>query len=235
MEGFCALLGVSGGSVILSLRWRIGAAFVIAFLCGTSISTALILGSRMPLPDNVSPLARSTCLLPCTLEIIPGETTRADALIRLEKIFFVQDPLQSLFGLPELVSPTSESLPFTLQIQYNGEDKVSSLRLIANPNLAVAKLGDLLQLGGEPARVFRSCVGMFPFRMLMVFGVHEQTTVELLLHGELNVDTPVIMMHTAEPGTRTLYDARQSFGCTVESVWRGFAPLWRYIEDAPAI
>ena len=64
----------------------------------------------------------------------------------------------------------------------------------------------------------------------MTFGAHDQLLVELFLQGELAPDTPITVFDLSGVGSRSLYDARSSFGCSVESGWMGFAPLWKYFS-----
>lgn len=102
---------------------------------------------------------------------------------------------------------------------------VDALRLNAPPILA-----DLLLEGYRPNRVFRTCADMYPVRFMITFGAQDELLIELFPQGKLNPRTRPAVFDIAGTGSRSLYDERISFGCSVETPWYGFAPLWKYFR-----
>lgn len=211
---------------------RLAVIEVLSGVCFSLLITIVltISGLQRQEPD-APPLAYSSCSFPCIFGITPGVSSRTEALDQLSQLVLVTDPSQNVFGLPVAGAPPETVLPYTLEIQYGEDEKTETLRLIANINGELARLGDVLRLGGTPTRVFRACNGVFPVRMLLAFGQYEQLVVELILRDGLDPSSPVVMVDAARVGTRTLFDARESFGCSIEVRWHGFAPLWRYVQD----
>lgn len=228
MAGFRPFLAIFGGSVISRHVARFvfwgNALFLLI------ISAVMVIG-RAQSSISEQPLTSNPCAFPCMLGIVPGQTTREDAIQILLSIGLTPDAGQNMFV--RTASPPTDEVEtlYIVQLQSNADNQVSWLRLIAGSNSELSYLGDLLSKGEHPVRLFRACTGMFPFRMMMVFGEYQQVIVELLIDSEISPFTPILLVDSSEPGTRSVFDARASFGCSVEVRWRGFAPLWRYMRD----
>jgi hypothetical protein len=107
--------------------------------------------------------------------------------------------------------------------------RMSAIDLFTN----IGQFGDLLLAGQKPNHVFHTCTYVLPVRFLMTFGAYDELLVELFPQGGLAPNTPITLFDLSSIGSRSLYDARSSFGCTVESGWLGFAPLWKYFAVSP--
>lgn len=187
------------------------------------------LGLRLlPVLPHNSMLERNSCAFPCFFGVTPGVTTRDDAetiLSQSVSVTRVSDtlltfPLLNNNGRTALVSIISDTNGLVESIRINSID--------LNPDLG--QLGDLLLTGQTPIQVFRTCADMDHFRFLMTFGAGEALLVELYPNGKLTPNTPITLVDISRPGQRSLTDARSSFGCSVETRWYGFAPLWKYFR-----
>ncbi len=200
-------------------RW----AFLLSGLCAGLIGLM-----RLAPPEAAaSALTRNPCALPCFFGVIPGETSRDQAGEVLAQ-YDIQPTVVSdyLMTFP-LVDPDGRLI--NVSIYFGADGLVDTVRVFASDLFAqVGRVGDLLLAGQVPHRLFRTCNQVFPGRYMMTFGQYDQVLVELLPSGNLAPNTPIVTLDIATVGSRSLYDARASFGCTVNSVWRGFAAAWKY-------
>jgi hypothetical protein len=109
---------------------------------------------------------------------------------------------------------------------------LTSVRLSAVDQIAdLGQIADLMLAGQTPSRLFRTCDSVLPVRFLVTFGAHDQVLVELSPQDALAPDTPLTLFDLSATGSRSLYDARASFGCSVETEWFGFAPISRFFTN----
>lgn len=191
-------------------------------LCCLVLTCGCIFGLRALHTYEASVLTGNSCALPCFYGVTPGEISRSQAVA----IFTAQNPI---------IRVTEDPLVFTLLDVHNRRVMVSifsddsglvdSLRLNAPPILA-----DLLLEGHQPNRVFRTCTDMYPVRFMITFGTQDELLIELFPRDKLNPNTRPAVFDIAGAGSRSLYDERISFGCSVETPWYGFAPIWKYFR-----
>lgn len=187
---------------------------------------ALLVGRLLPPPPAHSILALNPCALPCFYGISPGTMTRAqavDTLVHSVEAATVGDyvlavPLADADGRVSIAS-----------IEADADGQIESVRVSQPYWIAdVARLGEIILARGAPTRVFRTCTGIQPMRLLLSFGKANDLTIELLPEGRLAPDSPISVFRLIRAGSRTLDELRESFGCSVGVPWRGFAALWRY-------
>lgn len=198
------------------------------FLLAFAPLSLLRLAGAISSTPNQSLLAANPCTLPCFFGVTPGSTTRAQAVDHLNKTVGVTLVSDTLLTFP-LVDSSGQSALVSLINDADG--LVESIRVTAI-STDLAQFGDLLLTGQTPVQVFRTCVDMDNVRFLMTFGAGETLLLELFPQGKLTPSTPVTLVDIARPGQRSLTDARSSFGCSVETRWYGFAPLWKYFLTA---
>lgn len=197
---------------------------VLVLLCCLILTGGLVFGLRALSPYETSVLTGNPCPLPCFYGVTPGEITRSQAVA----IYTEQDPLIRVTEDPlvfTLLDPHSRSI--MISVFSNSDGIVDSLRLNAPPILA-----DLLLEGYRPNRVFRTCADMYPVRFMITFGAQDELLIELFPRDKLNPRTRPAVFDIAGTGSRSLYDERISFGCSVETPWYGFAPIWKYFRVA---
>lgn len=199
------------------------ALFLLAF---APLSLLRLSGSVSSAPPNPSLLAANPCALPCFFGVTPGSTTRAQAAALLSKTVDVTLVSDMLLTFPLVDSSGKSAL---VSIVNDADGLVESVRIIAlGSNTSLAQFGDLLLAGQTPGQVFRTCAEIDNVRFLMTFGAGETLLLELFPQGKLTPSTPVTLVDISPPDQRSLTDARSSFGCSVETHWYGFAPLWKY-------
>ncbi|MCC6804993.1 MAG: hypothetical protein IT319_19080, partial [Anaerolineae bacterium] len=185
-------------------------------------------GTISSAPPNPSLLAANPCALPCFFGVTPGSTTRAQATALLSKTVGITLVSDTLLTFPLVDSSGQSAL---VSIVNDAEGLVESVRIIAiGTDTNLAQFGDLLLTGQTPVQVFRTCADMDTVRFLMTFGAGETLLLELFPQGKLTPSTPITLVDIARPNQRSLTDARSSFGCSVETHWYGFAPLWKYFQ-----
>lgn len=185
--------------------------------------------SRLTLtPTGGSIIARSPCALPCFSGVTPGNASHDDTTRFVAR--YVAAP--ALTNAP-ITFPLfeGESVTSLVTMSFETDGSLNSLRLVAvAPVAGVGQLSDVLLAGQKPTHVFRTCDGVLPVRFLMTFGAADQVMVELFVEGELAPETTITLLDISAAGSRSLYDARASFGCSVETGWHGFAPLRTYFS-----
>lgn len=190
------------------------------------LSLLRLSGAVLSAPPNSSLFAANPCALPCFFGLTPGITTRAQAIDHLSKtvgVTLVSDTLLTF----SLVDSNGQSA--LVSIVNDADGLVESVRIIAiGTETDLAQFGDLLLTGQTPMQVFRTCADMDNVRFLTTFGAGETLLLELFPQGKLTPSTPITLVDIAPPNQRSLTDARSSFGCSVETRWYGFAPLWKY-------
>lgn len=194
------------------------------------VSSMLAAGRLIARPLEPDVLAASDCTLPCAFDLIPGQTARADAFDAVGRLS--ADSFSDLndYMISFIVHDSEQRVVIGLLFfEYADRDQLNGVRLSTfNPQARLWRLGDLLLTGARPTRVFRSCGGVQPRRMLLVFGAAAEVVVELTVGERITPHTPLALVDLAAPGLRTAEDARISFGCAVETGWHGFAPTWFY-------
>lgn len=199
--------------------------FLLAF---APLSLLRLAGAFSSVPPNPSLLAANPCALPCFFGVTPGSTTRTQAIERLGNTVSIVLVSDTLLTFP-LVDSSGKSALVSIINDVDG--LVESIRIIAiSSNTSLAQFGDLLLTNQTPVQVFRTCADMDTVRFLMTFGAGETLLLELFPQGKLTPSTPITLVDIARPGQRSLTDARSSFGCSVETRWYGFAPLWKHFR-----
>jgi len=196
------------------------------------VSSMLAAGRLIARPLESDVLAASDCVLPCAFDLVPGQTARADALDAVGRLSAESFSDLNDYMISFIVHDSEQRVVIGLLFfDYADRDQLNGVRLSTfNPQARLWRLGDLLLAGARPARVFRSCSGVQPRRMLLVFGAGAEVVVELVVGDQITPHMPLALVDLAAPGLRTAEDARISFGCAVETGWHGFAPAWFY-ED----
>lgn len=198
----------------------------ILFLCTILLVLPITLGMTQSASASNALLAENPCALPCFFGVTPGSTTRAQAVERLGATGGVTRVSDTLLTFP-LVDNNGQSA--LVSIVNDADGLVEAIRIIAiSTETGLAQFGDLLLTDQTPVQVFRACADMGNVRFLMTFGAGETLLLELFPQGKLTPSTPVTLVDIAPPNQRSLTDARSSFGCSVQTRWYGFAPLWKY-------
>lgn len=211
-----------------SYFWRIAAVVAIGFALLVSLSVWL----GGVLPASASFIVQNPCPLSCVYGITPGATNRDKAIVVIQQIAgenYTYSPVNetALFFRVEsrsgpILGLLSFNLPSNTLVRAAGFSPFE-----AEDDLGL--LGDLMAAGLQPARVYRSCETMIP-RMLIAFGENSQVIAEFRLSSHLRPDTPLTYLWVSMSNTTTLTEALTSFGCAVETSWRGFAPRWVYLS-----
>jgi hypothetical protein len=221
---------VTTGRQVFALVFR--AVLLLLALALVSVSSMLAAGRSTSAPAEPDVLAASACTLPCAFDLVPGQTVRADALNAVAQL--AADSFSDLndYMISFILHDSEQRVVIGLLFfDYADRDRLNGVRLSTfNPQARLWRLGDLLLTGGEPARVFRSCSGVQPRRMLFVFGESAEIVVEFPFADRITPQTPLALVDLAAAGLRTAEDARISFGCAVETGWHGFAPAWFYAQ-----
>ena len=191
------------------------------------IGAAVLIGRSSPPEANRSVLASNPCSLPCLFGITPGQTTRAQAIAILKpyKPTQISDAVIIFPLLDHSGRMADASVSFDANAQATSV-RITAVDLFAN----VATLRDLLNSGQKPTHLFRTCDAILPVRFLISFGAGDELLAELFPQGDLSLSTPITTLDLSTAAARSLSDARLSFGCSVETVWMGFAPMWKYFS-----
>jgi hypothetical protein len=203
--------------------WR--AALLLLAVCCLLTAATIPVGRLLPRQDSRTVLARNPCALPCFFGVTPGATTREQAMTALAA--YVDVTRVSDYLLTFALVDSEGRIAFA-SVNIGIDGVVESVELAAVNWVAdVGQLGDVLRT--RPTHVYKTCTGVRPTRFLLSFGALNEIAVELLPGAAVAPDTPIPAFTERATGTRTLDDIRSSFGCSVEVVWRGFAPLWKYV------
>jgi hypothetical protein len=199
-------------------------------LCCLLTGGTLLASRLLPAPRDPSLIARNPCALPCFFGVTPGVTTRDKAPDILARHVAATQVSDYLITFP-LVDQEGRAALASLYFEPGG--LLTSARLIAIDSFTdLGQISDLMLAEQTPSHLFRTCIGVLPIRFLVTFGEQEQTLVELFPQEALTPDTPLTLFDLSVAGSRSLYDARASFGCSVETRWFGFAPVSRYLAFA---
>jgi hypothetical protein len=201
-------------------------------LCIAGMLVAQAAADWLPASVDRSLITTPNCVFPCTFGIVPGDTDRAQAAATAERladeVFADQSDTRLAFRLVDHDGYIAQVL---VTFGYMQNRRVGAFGLFKDsPQVDIGQLSDLILAGYTPNNVFRSCDGATPRRMLMTFGEADRLMVEFHLDGDLDFETDITLLEVYAPNARTLGDARASFGCSVETGWLGFAPLWRYFN-----
>lgn len=206
-----------------------------------TVFTLLIIATRAlgaaQSPSASSLLATNPCALPCLWGVTAGQSTREEALAVLPTTTGqpVADVGAGLLYFTVAAEHHGSAQGIVL-IDLNDRSTVQTLRLSPiTAGLPVATLAEALLYGLPPRSVFRTCDGITPPRLLIIFGEHAELMVEAVLPTHVSPSMPLTLFDLSVRNIRSSYDARASFGCSIETGWRGFAPRWRYFAATPAV
>jgi hypothetical protein len=212
--------------------YRATAALLLSFTL--SIGVARTLGAARPL-HVTSLLADNPCTLPCLWGITPGTSTRADVLTILPET--TGQPVADVgAGLLYFTIDAGDrgSAQGVVLIDLGDRTTVQTVRLSPlTQGHPIATLADALLYGLPPRSVYRTCAGITPIRLLIIFGDDAELMVEALFPERLLPAQPLTLFDLSVRNIRSAYDARASFGCSVETGWLGFVPRWRYLAVDP--
>lgn len=203
-------------------------------LIATRAATRALSAAQTPTPSSL--LAFNPCALPCLWGLTAGLSTREDALAVLPTTtgHAVADVGAGLLYFT-IDAQEHGSAQGIVLIDLNDRATVQTLRLSPiTAGLPVATLAEALLYGLPPRSVFRTCDGITPPRLLIIFGEDAELMVEALLPARISPSMPLTLFDLSVRNIRSSYDARASFGCSVETGWRGFAPRWHYFAATPA-
>jgi hypothetical protein len=209
-----------------TLLSRVAAVVTIVFTLVISLTSWLAMG----LPSSASFITQNPCPLPCIYGIIPGEIDYEQTRVIVEQtagseysdspvnggslIFRIEQDAFSVLGMATLNLP-DDTLVRAVGVLPVEEDDLG-------------RLGDLVDSGLQPTRVYRSCDTASPL-LLVAFGADSRVIAELALPPHLRPDTPITFMRVYMDEGDTLTESVVSFGCAVETGWLGFAPRWTYL------
>lgn len=203
----------------------------VAFVCLIGLSAWLGSG----LPPTPSFLARNPCSLPCVYGLTPGKTGREEAVAIVEQISS-EDPAYSPVNRARLYFSTQDAELSVLGLVTFTLPDASTVRMMgfssAEDDADLGTLGDLIVVGLQPSRIYRSCEATLT-RILITFGDAQHVIAESALPDRLRPDTPLTFMRVYLDDGDTLAEALISFGCAVEMDWHGFAPRWVYLSVVP--
>ncbi len=189
------------------------------------IAGTLLIARGIPAPPTESLIAHSPCDLPCFYGVTPGETRSAGALAAFSAYTDALHIRRDLEGFPFVDANGNTAY---VSLLFDNNQIVIETRLWAlDTDANIGQLGELLLVDRKPTHVFRTCGSVLPARFLLTFGAHDELLVELFVQDDLAPQTPISLIDVSA-GWRALDSARTSFGCTVETDWFGFAPLWKY-------
>lgn len=200
---------------------------LLALCC--ALTSVILLSRFIASPGARSLIADNPCALPCFYGVTPGETHFNEAARVLERYFDATLVDDALITFPITGSDGTTSVT-SLGFEANGTLGAMFVASVA-PFAGLGQFSDLLLAGQQPSRVYRTCDGVSPIRFLITFGTENRVLAELFAEDQLTPQTAVTLLDMSAPGSRSLYDARTSFGCSVETGWHGFAPMWRYFAD----
>lgn len=206
--------------------------FIVPVTAGFALLTGLAAGWGKVSSRPTSFITANPCALPCVFGITPGTTNSDEALAIMEQVApdnFTYSPVSATALFFRIDGDTGSVLG---QITFNLPNNSLVRSAGFSPFGAeddLGSLGDLMAAGLRPTRVFRSCDTFIP-RMLIAFGDEAQVMAELRLGDRLRPETPITFLRVSTSGSTTFTEALTSFGCNVETGWRGFVPRRVYIS-----
>ena len=196
-------------------------------LCSVLLGGALMVGTTIPAtPIHGALLAHNSCALPCFDGIIPGLTSRDDAMKIFERAainygFFNEKGMTYTLHHTE----TIHSLLAYINFGSAGGANVSSVQIYQMPpGHELGILSDFLGAGYQPTQVFSSCQDAN--RLIIALG-HQGLYVQVALDSGLDLATQVLMVGIAAE-TSAMTRSLHTFGCGSQSHWLGFAASWKY-------
>lgn len=192
---------------------------------GGLLILALALGARN---TSTSTVIGWLCLELCPTDVSPGETNSAAILAALDSVAlpYTHD---DEYGTLSFTIPGAGGYDAIGGANFDEQERVHMFRVInGDTPTTFWRMGDLFITFGKPDRVFRTCDGIFPARLMLIYGEGNGTIAEVLVHRGLSPETPITYIERALPYARSEFDLRASFGCAVEVTWQGFAPVWVY-------
>ena len=170
-------------------------------------------------------------MLPCILGIVPGETDFTSALQELASIGTQQG----------IEFKTATEGGTTLFAEVKGTDPrsgryVSQLLIYALYPNKVTTLGDILNAGYRPVRVFRRRVnGPGGVSLLIVFGEDQTIIADISGYDSVNADSPVRSLTVIAKVDQEwrLGDILMVEHWDYEINWLGFASADAYLSQAP--
>ncbi|MDX2162737.1 MAG: hypothetical protein SF162_15565 [bacterium] len=200
-----------------------------------AISAAVGFGQAQPPGVGTDFFSANSCALPCIYGITLGESTRADTVQHVQGF---SDSILAPLGAP-IIFTTFHAGQRAIDGAFDfggmmggAGDTVLAGQFYANDGSRLWTLGELLLMGHDPQQVRRSCSGVYPPRLILNFEQGDLTAGLLLTEPRLTPQTPVILLYIAHQLPMYLQAQRNFFaiGCSVETEWRGFAPLAWYFE-----
>jgi len=194
---------------------------------------ALWLGRLSPSPASF--ITHNPCALPCVYGVTPGETSVEQARNVVEQLSggsFSNSPMDG-GSLVFQVEQGDVALFGMMSLNVPENTMISAVGLLPVEESDLGRLGDLMAAGLRPTRIYRSCDTTIPL-MLIAFGDDSRIVAEMPLRDHLRPETPISFMRIYMDEGDSLSEARLSFGCTVETGWRGFAPSRAYLS-APSL
>jgi hypothetical protein len=218
---------------VLALTARLYLRLLVATLVLAGVS--LFIGGRLPPAVETSVITRDRCFVPCTFGIVPGTTDRREAEGLMERAtngdYLVSPDSRISFIVQD---DKGRSIAGLIHFSFMERTRVGSISLfVQDANADLGQLGDLLLAGYQPRRAYRTCEGTPP-RMLLTFGIEDRMVVEIPLDEGLTPHTPLTVLDIYAPNISSIESTLAGFGCSVETGWHGFAPLWKYFAIRPS-
>lgn len=193
------------------------------------IGVTLYIGARLSPAPETSIITRERCFVPCTFGIVPGTTDRREAEGLMERATNGDYLVSPDNRLSFVVHDGNERrVAGLIHFSFMERTRVGAISLfVQDVNADLGQISDLLLAGYQPRRVYRSCEGTPP-RMLITFGIEDRLVVEMPLHEGLTPHTSFTVLDVYAPNVSSIESTLAGFGCSVETGWHGFAPLWKY-------
>jgi hypothetical protein len=181
-------------------------------------------------PENL--LTSSTCDLPCVFGVTVGQTLYEEAL----KIIAERPDANtiSVDGQFWIAGESNRQLFVTVKRFLPAEDDtVPSVELSTHSSKPILPIGELMNSGLTPIKVFRNRVSGGPNteNLLLVLGEHQQIFAVVVVTESLNADSPItdLVLVDSQKSGWILDDIRTIWHFDDEIAWLGFAPVDDYL------
>jgi hypothetical protein len=200
------------------------------------VTLSLILLRNKPRQQQILSFNPPDCFLPCVLGIVPGKTDFYSAFQVLASTSVAHG--SHTYGSDfELKAANSGTFDIVVRpTDPRAGHYVSQLFLYTLYPNKFATLGDMLNAGYRPVRVFRSRInGPGGISLLIVFGEDQTIAADVEGFESVNAESPIRYIHVfaREDQGSPLEDVLMIEHWDYEIDWLGYAPIDAYLNQAP--
>ena len=173
------------------------------------------------------------CALPCVLGITPGQTEYSKALEMITTLPQVR--LSDIGGDYWIEGRNNNRIYLRIRrVLPNKDNTVSTVELSTYSSEPIVTIGELINSGLIPIKVFRNRVSGGPNteNLLLVLGENQQVLAVVVATGSLNANSPItdLILVTAQNRGWMLDNIRMIWHFDDEIAWLGFVPIDDYLS-----